>query len=189
MPPLPKFQKEEIIKATMQLTRERGFEAITVRDIAALLGVSTKPIYTVFKSMDELREALLIATNEYYQSFVFERMAQYDYPPYKCMGLSYIAFAREERELFRLLFMRNSDKDGMLDDSTYTEAIESIINGLDLDRSSAELFHCEMWIFVHGIAVMSATGYLEWDEDTISHMISDVYAGLVHKHTTEKERM
>ena len=85
--------------------------------------------------------------------------------------------------------MRNSDKDGMLDDSTYTEAIESVINGLDLDRSSAELFHCEMWIFVHGIAVMSATGYLEWDEDTISHMISDVYAGLVHKHTIEKERM
>lgn len=30
-----------------------------------------------------------------------------EYPPYKASGMAYIDFARREKHLFRLLFMRN----------------------------------------------------------------------------------
>ena len=34
-------------------------------------------------------------------------MSAGQYPPYKASGMAYIRFAREQRELFKLLFMRD----------------------------------------------------------------------------------
>ena len=55
--------------------------------------------------------------------------------------------------------------------------------GLESDR--ARLFHLEMWTFVHGLATMMATGYLELDMGLVSMMLSDAYFGI--KHRFEKE--
>lgn len=40
--------------------------------------------------------------------------------------------------------------------------------------------HCqgEMWIYVHSMATMLATSYLELDEDFISRVITNGYEGL-----------
>ena len=48
---------------------------------------------------------------------------------------------------------------------------------LGLDEESAYLFHLEMWIYVHGIAAMLATSYLEWNEEFISRVLTDRYEG------------
>ena len=50
-----------------------------------------------------------------------------------------------------------------------------------LDEEQAVRFHGEMWLFVHGIATALATGYLPWDEEQVSRMMSDVYFGLRHR--------
>ena len=42
-----------------------------------------------------------------------------------------------------------------------------------------------MWVFVHGVAAMFATGYLNWDWDTVSEMVSDVFKGLTSKNVKE----
>jgi hypothetical protein len=49
-------------------------------------------------------------------------------------------------------------------------------------EDTAKLFHLEMWAFVHGIATIVATGYLELPSDIISKMITDEYQGLMHRH-------
>ncbi len=49
---------------------------------------------------------------------------------------------------------------------------------LGLDEESAYLFHLEMWIYVHGIAAMLATSYLEWNEEFISRVLTYRYEGL-----------
>ena len=36
-------------------------------------------------------------------------------------------------------------------------------------------------LFIHGIATALATGYLPWDEEQVSRMMSDVYFGLRHR--------
>ena len=36
-----------------------------------------------------------------------------------------------------------------------------------------------MWIFVHGIAVMVATGYLEWDMDFVSDALTHMYGAML----------
>ena len=34
MPPKVKFQKEEIVRAALNVARKRGFDAVTARDVA-----------------------------------------------------------------------------------------------------------------------------------------------------------
>ncbi len=47
-----------------------------------------------------------------------------------------------------------------------------------LYKDEAYKLHSEMWVFVHGIATMFATGYLDWDWDTVDEMVSDVFLSL-----------
>ena len=56
-----------------------------------------------------------------------------------------------------------------------------------LDTPTAQLFHMEMWAFVHGLATMVATDYLTLDMKLVSRMISDVYQGLTRRFEQVKE--
>ena len=47
MPPKPKFTKEEIVAAALELVSANGIEALTARELSAYLGSSARPIFTV----------------------------------------------------------------------------------------------------------------------------------------------
>ena len=55
VPPKVKFTKDEIVQAALEVARKKGAAGVTTRDIAAVLGVSTRPVFTHFRSMQELR--------------------------------------------------------------------------------------------------------------------------------------
>ena len=57
--------------------------------------------------MEEVSQAVIQAANTIYQNFLNAEMKNSAYPPYKASGMGYIRFAKEERELFKLLFMRD----------------------------------------------------------------------------------
>ena len=54
MPPKPKFTKEEIVAAALELVSEKGIEALTARELGVRLGSSARPIFTAFNSMEEV---------------------------------------------------------------------------------------------------------------------------------------
>ena len=58
MPPKVKFTQEEIVNAALRVARRKGANAVTTRDIAAELGVSTRPIFTYFHTMEEVRREI-----------------------------------------------------------------------------------------------------------------------------------
>lgn len=179
MPPRVKITRDNIIESAVGIIRKKGMEALGARNIAADLGCSTQPVFSNFRTMEELKAAAIEAADALYQSYLHREMSRGDLPPYKASGMAYIRFAREERELFRLLFMRN--RTGEKIDET-TEGIEDLLDILQqnvgLSREDAFLFHLEMWVYVHGIATMIATSYLEWDSRMISRMLTDAYEGM-----------
>ena len=101
------------------------------------------------------------------------------YPPYKASGMAYIRFAAEEKELFKLLYMRDRSEEKIPETSELNEQMYGMVrSNTGLDTDTARLFHLEMWAFVHGIAVMLATGFLTLDTELISRMLTDSYQGL-----------
>ena len=69
MPPKPKFTREEIVAAALELVSEKGMSALTSRDLGARLGSSARPIFTVFNSMEEVQEAVRDAAMKRFESY------------------------------------------------------------------------------------------------------------------------
>ena len=188
MPPKAKFTREEIVSAGLELVRRGGWEALTARALGAALGSSPRPIFTVFTGMEEVSEAVMEAAGGIYQQMLEAEMARGVYPPYKASGMGYIRFAREERELFRLLFMRDRSREKIGEDRESIRPLLELIEGnLGVDEDAAYLFHLEMWIVVHGIATMFATAYLDLGEGFVSDVLTDAYEGLCTRWRQKQE--
>ena len=179
MPPECKFSKDEIVAAALELVRAQGYAAVSARAVGARLGASSKVIFSAFSNMEELKRAVIQAAGQLQQKFTADYAASSEFPPYKSIGMAYILFAREEKELFRLLYMRDrtgENRERELDDIA---GILDLLTGmLHIERDQAVLLHAEMWAYVHGIAVLLATGYETWDDVLISRMLTDGFSGL-----------
>ena len=108
MPPKPKFTREEIVAAALELVSAKGMEALTSRDLGAQLGSSARPIFTVFRNMEEVQQAVQQAAMERFNAFAQKAM-QYT-PAFKQFGMQMLLFAQEEPKLFQLLFMSENEQ-------------------------------------------------------------------------------
>lgn len=178
MPPKVKITKEEIINKTLELIRENGEDAVNARTIASALGCSTQPIFSNFESMEDLYAQVINNTYRLYTGFIENELRSGKYPPYKAYGMAYIRFAKKEKELFKLLFMRDRTGEDHSPSPDFEQSVEIIMKTNNFTREIAMLMHLEMWACVHGIAVMMATSFLELDDELISKITSDVYLGV-----------
>lgn len=187
MPPKFKFSRNEITKAALDVTRAKGISNLTARALAAQLGCSVKPIFGLFQNMEEVQQEVIFAANCRYESYLRQDMSSGIYPPYKASGMAYIRFAKEEKELFKLLFMRDRSGEENKDEEEIKELIGLIRKNLGLSEAEARMFHTEMWFYVHGIATTIATSYLEWDTEIISKVLTDGYNGLKYCYCRKDE--
>lgn len=179
MPPKEKITKQDILKASLELVRNGGMAAVNARAIAKSLRCSTQPIFRFYDTMEALKADVLGAINAYYNAFFDERIKRADVTPYKATGLAYIHFAKEEKEFFKILFMRDRTGETIQEnDHSLDIAVQRIMSATGFDYDTARRFHIEMWIFVHGIATMAATSYLELDDGFISDAMLHAYQGV-----------
>ena len=186
MPPKVKVTKEEIIAAALEILRQKGMEAVNARAVAAALGGSTQPIFSNYSSMGALQHDVLAAGYAEYNRWIEQQMKEGRYPPYKASGMAYISFARRQSQLFKVLFMRDRTGEPQPAEDELTRRIISLImKNTGLEEQAAYTLHIELWIFIHGIASMLVTGYLNLEETVISTMVTDVYQGLLARKKEE----
>ena len=101
--------KEKIIEVALGMVQKHGADFLSARSIAAELGCSTAPIFTAFSSIEELRAAVFERAYATYEEYA--REAADMTPAFKGAGLKYIQFAKEEPELFKMIFMSSDDED------------------------------------------------------------------------------
>ena len=109
MPPKAKITKDMILNKVLDITRETGFETVNARSIASKLQCSTRPIFTCYENMDELKKEFLAFAYEYYERYVANYGNSVNISSYLILPLSYIEFAQEETYLFKLLFINDMD--------------------------------------------------------------------------------
>ncbi len=187
MPPRVRITKEEIVDVALSMIRSEGEASLNARSIAAALGCSTQPIFSNFETMEALRESVIARAYETYLSFIEKELALKKYPPYKTFGMAYIRFAETEKELFRLLFMRDRTGEDLSPSSDFEVSVSMIAEANAISRELASLVHMEMWACVHGIAVMHATSFLSLEEELVSRMITDVYQGVRERLSREEK--
>ena len=187
MPPKVRISSEDIVNAAVELVRSGGADMLNARSLAKALDCSTQPIFSNFKSMDEVKDAVLERAIAVYEEYAARETESGRYPVYKASGMAYIRFAKEESELFKLLYMRDRKGELVTKEAGLFDRMAPIVqSNTGLESDKARLFHLEMWAYVHGIAVMFATGYLNLDWELVSRMLTDSYLGLKKQYETEQ---
>ncbi len=173
MPPKPKFKKEELIKAALELAREGGLDMVVARNLGKKLDTAASTVFTHFDSVEDIRMAVIEAARELYNSYVEEGLEMV--PPMKGFAAQYIRFAIEEPNLYAVLFMNKRDDfkyvDFIVDEGHYEKIITTAEDNFAISRQQAEFLYHNLWAYAHGIAVMSATGVCNFSLEEISQML------------------
>lgn len=187
MPPKEKLTKQDIVSGAVELIRRKGIKALNARALAEELDCSTMPLFRNFQGMEEIRRAAMERIGEIYSAYI-QRGAEQELP-FKAMGMEYIRFAKEEPNFFRLMFMNDprSLETPPLEDPTHHQVVDIASHASGLDPEKVGRLYQEMWVFVHGIATLIITGVMEFREDEISTMLSDVFLGVKWKLNQSKE--
>ena len=176
MPPSVKFTKEEIVNAALQVVREKGTAALTTRQIAAVLGVSTRPIFTYFQNMQQVQEAVRQAAQALYHSYIKKGLEQVH--PFIGLGEQYIRFATQEPELYRLLFLPlapGSENKAMEEmERTQNLVLEFLQQIYQLDEAAAKQFFRDVWLVAHSLAALIVTNCCPYSPEEIRQILTSV---------------
>lgn len=184
MPPKPKFTKEEIVRAALELVRERGADALTAREVGKQLGTSSSPIFTVFADMDELKAAVRAMAKARFDAYM--AAAEEFFPAYKKRGMQWVKFAEEEPRLFQLLFMQNGEA-GMDFDRAVAgtlfgkeDDIRIIMRDYHASREQAEHLFRQMWTYTYGLCALCAAGVCTFSEAEIATRLGEIFRGMIY---------
>ena len=184
MPPKPKITKDMILTTVLNITRETGFEAVNARSIAGKLQCSTRPIFTCYENMEELKAEFLEFAFEYYNRYVEEYKKCKNIKSYLLFPLSYIEFAKEETNLFRLLFISDMDLDMSEANDFYKELgneekAKSFSQIIGVEQKQGNEIFLDLFLYSHGIAVLTATGKLSFDSRNLEKMLQNFLSAYV----------
>lgn len=174
MPPIPKIKKEDILNMSLEIVEKEGLQGLNTRKIAEKLNTSVIPIFHNFKNMEELKCCVMEKIQEVYQNYMDVPLEEES--AYKKMGLSYIKFAKEKPEFFKILFMNSSKfllKDFILEEAV-NEALLKVgqkFTGFTLEEQKK--FHLKVVTFTHGIACLVMNKTVLFTEEEISELLGN----------------
>ena len=183
MPPKAKFTKEQITKAALGVVSEKGAHALTAKELGAALGTSTTPIFTLFNSMQEVQDAVMLAAMERFEEYAHK--AAHIKPVFKQVGMQMILFAKEEPKLYQLIFMSSINEAQTFDDiyahlgSVADECLDVLQNDYDLSKDNAKTLFEHVWIHTFGIGTLCATGVCNFSHEQIAEMLTQDFTAMM----------
>jgi AcrR family transcriptional regulator len=178
MPPLPKFTKNEIAQAGLNIIRKKGPEALTAKELGKELGSSARPIFTTFLNMEEVWDETIKAARTLYNQYVAKGFQEGR--RFFGIGMQLFHFAKEESRLFSLLFMRSGISAEISDIvavsyDNYEEILSYVAEKHRLSREASAGIFQTMFIFTYGIACLHVTGALQFTEDEVAERIRTLF--------------
>ena len=176
MPPTVKYKKEEIVQAAMNVVRKKGIDAVTAREVAAELQTSPRPIYTWFDTMDALKADVFERAKGRYRDYIERGLAG----PIPFMGVwqQYLQFAREEPELYRVLFLTRPGNvsGGAMDAMRFSMELTrpSLMRIYNMDAPTADKYFRDLWLVSFSFATLVVTDDCPYTDEQMSAVFSEV---------------
>ena len=183
MPPKPKFTREEITAAALRLISRNGMDALTAQALGQELGSSARPIFTVFKNMEEVRQEARTAALERFAHFA-EKAVHYT-PAFKQFGMQAILFALEEPHLYQLVFMQGDGQPHSFEEvfAVFVDSAKVCMDILqkeyDLSEEEAMALFRHVWIYTYGIASLCATGKCCLSDEEINDLLGQDFMAML----------
>lgn len=180
MPPKEKVSKARIEDTAFEMTREYGFSEVTARKLADRLGCSTQPIFRSYENMEELRTDLFYMSIEYFLGQMLAKKNRN--PAYMGLALSYVEFAKSERNLFELIASVDDFGTQTVGEFLKSDEGSKILRRITGERRVSEERKQELftmfWMFVHGMATLIAGNRVQLSDREVKNYITKAYEGI-----------
>lgn len=179
MAPRNKFSRDEMIEKAVQVVRKQGIGALTAKSLANELGVSTQPVFTCFHTIEEVRREVVNAAKILYDDYVKEGLC--NDIPFLGFGMHYIRFAKEEPELYRLLFLSTDQSEGNSAFGEMNASLELVTDSMQetyhIDAKTAERYFRDMRLVAHSLATLIVTGSCPYTDQEIGRILTGFSIG------------
>lgn len=174
MAPKNKFTTEEMINAAVRVVQKNGIAALTAKAMAEELGTSTQPVFTCFGSMDAVKNEVRAAAERIYHEYSQKGLKEKT--PFFGFGKQYIRFAKEEPELYKLLFLTPlpDKKNSAIEAMKHSQEIirPSLEKIYHITAEDADRYFRDMWLVVHSIATLIVTDACPYSDAEISKILT-----------------
>lgn len=186
MPAKKQITRDMILNAALKLLKERGFEAVNIKELARELNCSTQPVYLSFTGMDELRTELIPLAVKEFEDFMKNDSENGEIRLY---DMEYIYFAKKEPKLFCFLFMRANafEEIKRILLPIIEKSVTELMNIYSISHEEADNLHDQMWMHTHGIASMIAADFCDWDMKKVSRMVLECKNVFTKKYEVRKD--
>ena len=176
MPPKVRFQKEEIAAAALNVARKQGIDAVTARETAKELGVSVGPIFTWYQTMEQLKADVYEQAKDVNREYIERGLAG---PiPFLGLGQKYLQFAKDEPELYRLLFLRKPDSvsGGAMEALRFSQdlARESLMRIYHMEAWMADRYFRDLWLVVFSFATLIVTDDCPYTDEEMNAILTEI---------------
>ncbi|ALS00587.1 hypothetical protein ATZ33_04120 [Enterococcus silesiacus] len=162
------YKKQHILASAQELLTEKGFSAITARNVAEHMGISTQPIYLEFKNMEELKLTLLENIHEFLDTEFFSKKQTSN--NLANFGLNYIDFAQTNTNLYLFLFVDHHSYGQELQKLSF-DSFQRLIQADEkyaaTSKELLEKLHMKLWIVATGMASLSISGILTLSKEQL----------------------
>ena len=172
--------RQALLEAALIILEKEGEAGLGLRDLARAVGVSPAAPYRHFDSRSALLEALAVTGFQRFTAAMEATAALQPVAPMQAMGKTYVLFALENANLFRLMFSPQLRKDGrpglrMAADMAF-DTLRHVAGG---DLQAGRIKALAAWAKVHGLAVLLLDGQIaiRAGEDTEA-LIAEILSGL-----------
>lgn len=188
MPRKTQFSAEDVVSAAFELVREKGLPRLSAPAVADQMGCSTMPIYSHFKNMQALEDAVIRKCWKFVTQY---QTKQFTGDVWIDQAIGYVLFARDEPNLFKcMLGGRNLKLQYEMQKrhwQYHAERLENYDGFNDLNQEQRTRVRYARAMLSHGVATSPNTGMnkiIVQNDDILAGFLTTVSGALLKGYET-----
>lgn len=178
MAPRNKFTKDEMLAAAVRVVRKSGVGSLTAQALAKELHISTQPVFTCFGTIGNLKSEAHIAAEKIFDSYIKEGLKEKI--PFLGYGMKYFKFAKEEPQLYRMLFLESNENSTLSGMKHAQDMLRpTLMKIYNINENEANRYFHDMWIASHGLATLLVTGSCPYSEEELQKIMTGFSVSLL----------
>ena len=175
MPRKVQYSREIIIDAAIEMVRAKGADSINARDLGEWLGCSSRPLFTAFRNMEELIDAVRMEVSQrFLQRVRAARDANSPIPAAKRMGMCIVQFAQNEPNLYKFIHWTGEP---LLDVKELSQIMATQYQtDYQLSDDDALAFFDHMMIFNMGLCSLITNGVRRFTREQVEQILLEQFS-------------
>ena len=190
MPKRPKFSKEQVIQESYEIIKSSGSDNLSARSLANKLKCGISPIFTLFSSMEEIKEEVFLRVKKEFIDYLKE--CENYFPMFKEFGLRYVSYCKHNPYLFMFILKKTNGniKEIIYSCQDFYQLLEkNICENFSFKTQEAHELFIKMMMVASGLSLNIISNINQFSLEELGQYFSQMCIGLVLQMKVKNEEL